>query len=124
MAIVEPAIGKIAADAEATLTHVKESFVKMQALTTQLDEKLAGTVQEQMQKVEEKIHQINEAQRTFMEAINQKTRNRPSNCDCGRLASQDHWSGDPADQECPRGGGFATYVGSRTGVSSCQMTPL
>ena len=62
----------------------------MQALTTHLDDKFAGAVQElekmrlagvksdqnaqeQMQKVEEKSAQTNEARRTSMEAINQKT---------------------------------------------------
>ena len=80
IAVVEPAIGEIARDAEATLKQAKEEFVKMQALTTQLDEKLAEMVQElanvrlagvkfdqnaqeQMLKVEENIARINEAQR-------------------------------------------------------------
>ena len=42
--IVEPANGKIAGEA-ATRKQVKEEVVKMQALTTQLDEKLKRTVQ-------------------------------------------------------------------------------
>ena len=90
ISIVEPGIAKIAGEEEATLKQVMEEFVKMQALTTQLDEKLARRVQElekmrlagvkfdpnaqeQMVKVEENITQINEAQGTIMEAISQKT---------------------------------------------------
>ena len=94
IAIVEPAniatAGKIVENADSTLTRVKDDFVKMQTMTTQLDEKLKGTVQlledmrlagvkldqdagEKMRSVEDKLTQINEAQRVSVEAINQKT---------------------------------------------------
>ena len=91
--IVELAItlttGRLVESAESTLKQVKEEFVKMQGMTTELEEKLKGSIQqiedmriagvqfdldagEKMRSVEEKIIQINEAHRACMERINQK----------------------------------------------------
>ena len=92
--IVEPAItlttGKLVESAESTLKQVKEEFVKMQKMTTELDNKLKGNIKqieymrlagvqfdqgagEKMRNVEEHMTQINEAQLACMEAITEKT---------------------------------------------------